>query len=183
VSAEELKHEMSAEKGLAWFDLGNGRIVKGRSFWFNASIPETWEGREFIVRPERFEVDEIGLADWVDEQILSQEQDETSSKFAPKAKAAAPEPLSAPSHRRRDDPELPSEPPGAFKLSLNAKGMGRPRGAVTAVTKSPVSPPADPPQSKAPQAASGGKGGGGKDKGSKSGEKSAPKTGPLRFRK
>lgn len=76
VSAEELKHEMSAEKGLAWFDLGDGRIIKGRSFWFNADLPDTWEGREFITHFERNENDEVGLADWVDEQIYSLEQKE-----------------------------------------------------------------------------------------------------------
>lgn len=84
VSAEELKHEMSAEKGLAWFDLGDGRIVKGRSFWFHAELPATWEGREFIPELERFEKDGIGLAEWVDERILSQEQSETSPRFKPK---------------------------------------------------------------------------------------------------
>jgi len=86
VSAEELKHEMSAEKGLAWFDLGDGRIVKGRALWFNAELPDTWEGREFITRLDRFENDEIGLAAWVDEQILAQEQKETSPAYAPKEK-------------------------------------------------------------------------------------------------
>ena len=84
VSAEELKHEMSAEKGLAWFDLGDGRIVKGRSFWFNADIPETWEGREHLIRPERFENDEVGLADWVDEQILDVERHETRELYGKK---------------------------------------------------------------------------------------------------
>jgi hypothetical protein len=79
VSAEELKHEMSAEKGLAWFDLGDGRIVKGRSLWFNSELPDTWEGREFIPPLERFERDEVGLADWVDEQILVHEQKDTTS--------------------------------------------------------------------------------------------------------
>ncbi len=74
VSAEELKHEMSAEKGLAWFDLGDGRIVKGRALWVNADLPDSWEGREYLTRFERFEMDEIGLADRVDELILEQER-------------------------------------------------------------------------------------------------------------
>ena len=74
VSPEELKHEMSAEKGLAWFDLGDGRIIKGRSLWFNAEIPETWEGREYLTDLERYERDELGLAKWVDKQILNQER-------------------------------------------------------------------------------------------------------------
>lgn len=191
VSAEELKHEMSAEKGLAWFDLGNGKIVKGRSFWFNASIPDTWEGREFIVHPERFEVDEIGLADWVDEQILSQEQEETSAKFATKSKPEqppvaerkTPESLKSPTPSSAQTPEAP----GSFKLGAMPRG-GRIRGSVTALAK-PSAPSSEqkddktphnqgsgqPPEpvsssSKSPNAPSGG------------GPK-GPKTGPMRFRK
>jgi hypothetical protein len=146
VSAEELKHEMSAEKGLAWFDLGNGKIVKGRSFWFNANLPETWEGREFIVHPEKFEVDEIGLSDWVDEQILSQEQDETSHDFAPKAK---PGPLSngPQSEKKAEAPGKTVPPPtaeqvpdGPFKLGAIPRGA-KPRGSVMTLSKQ-----APPPQ-------------------------------------
>lgn len=199
VSAEELKHEMSAEKGLAWFDLGNGKIVKGRSFWFNASIPDTWEGREFIVHPERFEMDEIGLADWVDEQILSQEQDETSAKFATKAKTEPP--LSS-DKRSADNSRgpagaTPSGPatggasdatPGSFKLNLMPRGAARQRGSVTALTKPTQSTASGEPS----QEASAGKAsegssaktesvGGGKPE-AKPGSK-GPKTGPLRLRK
>ena len=82
VSAEELKHEMSAEKGLAWFDMGDGRVVKGRSFWVDSDIPDTWEGREFIPTFEKFEKDGLGLSQWVDERILNQEEQETSPQFA-----------------------------------------------------------------------------------------------------
>lgn len=77
VSAEELKHEMSAEKGLAWFDKGDGRLRKGRSIWFDADLPATWEGREFLTRYEAVEADEIGLAEWVDEHILSIERSQS----------------------------------------------------------------------------------------------------------
>jgi hypothetical protein len=76
VSAEELKHEMSSEKGLALFDLGDGKIYKGRSLWFDADIPERWEGREFLTRLERLENDNLGLSTWVDQQILNLEQGE-----------------------------------------------------------------------------------------------------------
>ena len=87
VSPEELKHEMSAEKGLAYFDLGTGEIVKGRSFWFNSDLPPTWEGREYINHFEKIENDEIGLAEWVDEKIYSMEQiDLESEDDAPKKK-------------------------------------------------------------------------------------------------
>jgi hypothetical protein len=140
---------MSAEKGLAWFDLGNGKIVKGRSFWFNASIPDTWEGREFIVHPERFEMDEIGLADWVDERILSQEQDETSAKFATKPRADTPQPGD---RRPSDSSSKPGTPgpvgssaasgtetqPGSFKLNMMPRAGARPRGTVTAITRPPA---------------------------------------------
>lgn len=77
VSPEELKHEMSAEKGLAWFDLGDGRLRKGRAIWFNGDVPNRWEGREFLTRYESIEADEVGLAEWVDEHILSVERAET----------------------------------------------------------------------------------------------------------
>ena len=89
VSSEELKHEMSSEKGLAWFDLGNGDFVKGRSFWFNAEIPDTWSGREYITRLERAENDEIGLAEWVSEKILSAEEnsDFTTSRTSESPKS------------------------------------------------------------------------------------------------
>jgi len=137
VSAEELKHEMSAEKGLAWFDLGNGKIVKGRSFWFNAMVPETWEGREFIAHPERVEMDEIGLADWVDEQILSQEQKETSQKFAPKGPVQ--DFSSEPKRSFNAEPktvEVP-EPSGPFKLGAGGPRLGnRVRGTVMSFPKS-----------------------------------------------
>lgn len=74
VSGDELKHEMSSEKGLAWFDLGDGTIRKGRSFWFYADLPKTWEGREYLTRFERQESDGIGLAEWVDNKILTDEK-------------------------------------------------------------------------------------------------------------
>jgi hypothetical protein len=147
VSAEELKHEMSAEKGLAWFDLGNGRIVKGRSFWFNAELPETWEGREFLVRPERFELDEVGLADWVDEQILAQEEGETSERFAPKRKES-PEVNQVGNTNTKAKDKLSADvkggstsekdKPGAFKLNAD-KPPSRSRGIVTTLAKSPSS--------------------------------------------
>lgn len=190
VSAEELKHEMSAEKGLAWFDLGNGKIVKGRSFWFNANLPETWEGREFIVHPEKLEVDEIGLADWVDEQILSQEQEETSQKFAPKPRSAQETPA-VPERRQYGGGAAPQAsgsaseptPPGSFKLGPMLRPGGRPRGTVTSVLKAPPSapptqqaaPPAAPPST--PQPAAGQKGNGEPTK------PSGPRTGPLKLRK
>lgn len=92
VSAEELKHEMSAEKGLAWFDLGNGSIVKGRSLWFDPELPETWEGREHVVRLERTENDELGLSQWVDEQILSTEKEEEQRPELGSAKSKTKDP-------------------------------------------------------------------------------------------
>ena len=82
VSPEELKHEMSAEKGLAWFDKGDGILRKGRSIWFDNSVPGSWDGREHLVRYESIEADEIGLAEWVDEHILSFEQSETEKSTA-----------------------------------------------------------------------------------------------------
>jgi len=145
VSAEELKHEMSAEKGLAWFDLGDGRIVKGRSFWFNGELPDTWEGREYVTHLERFERDGIGLAAWVDEQILSQEQKETDPRFAPKVSEPQPPPkqreikpqttaksVAAPSVNKEDKQEEQKNA-GPFKLGVAGGSSRFGRGVVTAV--------------------------------------------------
>jgi hypothetical protein len=190
VSAEELKHEMSAEKGLAWFDLGNGKIVKGRSFWFNANLPDTWEGREFIVHPEKLEVDEIGLADWVDEQILSQEQEETSQKFAPKPRSAQ-DPAPIPEKRSPSTPPAnaasgggaEASPPGSFKLGPLLRAGGRPRGSVTSLLKSPT-PPAPPAPESAPAAPQAPPQPPPNQKGKGEAPKpSGPKTGPLKLRK
>jgi hypothetical protein len=166
VSAEELKHEMSAEKGLAWFDLGNGRIVKGRSFWFNAEVPETWEGRDCIVRPERFEVDEVGLADWVDEQILAQEEGDTTERFAPKRKepasvSAPPQQTSMPPKNDRKSADAGTAQASSFKVNVD-KAPGRSRGMVTTVAKTPLRKDADPQQKKGAL---------------------GPKTGPFKVRK
>lgn len=141
VSSEELKHEMFAEKGLAWFDLGDGRILKGRSFWFNADLPDTWEGREFISRLEKVENDEIGLADWVDEQILLVEQNETMGR-PPKEKEAgfggnAPR-SGAPAESGRSG-EGAAVDDGPFKINLFNKAGPR-RGTVSAFPKSDLQP-------------------------------------------
>jgi hypothetical protein len=135
VSAEELKHEMSAEKGLAWFDLGDGRIVKGRAFWFNAELPDTWEGREYLPKLERFEEDELGLGEWVDEQVLSKEQEETSPRFAPEKKTQITSPqngvkpgaLAGAAASTSDQGSAEQKPPeedGAFKLGGGMVGPG-----------------------------------------------------------
>lgn len=149
VSAEELKHEMSAEKGLAWFDLGTGRIVKGRSFWFNAELPDTWEGREFLIHPERFERDELGLADWVDEQIYAQEQDDSEGKKSAQMSPRQPQGVSdsnvdkktAVNQKPPTEAQTQEPPPqSGFKISLTAKDR-RSRGTVTAVKKNVLDSP------------------------------------------
>lgn len=146
VSSEELKHEMSAEKGLAWFDLGDGTIIKGRAFWFNAELPDSWEGREFISEFERFENDEIGLADWVDEQILKQERKDSagaSPQAAPAPPGGSQTNGSAAKSTAATDPgtgkaEPAPEQSGPFKLDLS--GPRRARGSVSAF-QAPVAEP------------------------------------------
>lgn len=161
VSAEELKHEMASEKGLAWFDMGDGRVIKGRSFWFSAELPERWEGREFVMRMEKFENDEVGLADWVDEQILSQEQRETEYQLvkpspvpraAPGPESKAEQPRgTAPQLQPASSKETPREqapaPAGPFRLNLAQRG--KVRGAVSAF-KAPSEQPKEPPAPKTP---------------------------------
>jgi len=154
VSPEELKHEMSAEKGLAWFDKGDGRLRKGRSIWFDADLPATWEGREFLTRYESVEADEIGLAEWVDEHILSIEKSQSNkghsdehhdndhSHDAPRAHKSH---TSSPDHKGEDEDEG-----GNFRLNLlkGFKGLNRAR---TTITKVPQSPPPVSPQTVSPQ--------------------------------
>jgi hypothetical protein len=148
VSAEELKHEMSSEKGLAWFDLGDGKIVKGRSFWFNSELPEKWEGREFLTKLEKFENDELGLADWVDEQILTQERQETNVKFTPR-QASNVDPELTPQAKKLEAKKTEKkttdsvkkeagaeEKTGPFKLNLMSKTF-RPRSSVNSFPKTP----------------------------------------------
>lgn len=156
VSSEELKHEMSAEKGLAWFDLGDGRIVKGRSFWFAADIPDSWEGREFIPRFEKLESDEIGLADWVDEQILQVEQQESSRSGQAPAK-----PTEGTANAKPESADGKGEPvkvdDGPFKISLVPRG-GRGRGSVAAFRR-PMDDPSPAPTQDSKGANEGKKGG------------------------
>ena len=146
VSTEELKHEMSAEKGLAWFDLGDGKVRKGKAFWFNTEIPDTWTGREFVTLLERFENDELGLADWVNEQILNQEEREGEFQKARQASlqgqqgpggkpGSGPAPLSQTSgpplngsSKKDGGASKEADTSGPFKLNL-AQG-GRSRGRV-----------------------------------------------------
>ena len=141
VSPEELKHEMSAEKGLAWYDLGDGRLRKGRSIWFDSDLPNTWEGREYLPRFESVEADEIGLAEWVDEHILSVERAETERQFEQAVNAenneSATQAGNAPSSSDKSEPgknsgtkeEQAEDENGPFRLNLfknmNPKNRGR----------------------------------------------------------
>ncbi len=149
VSPEELKHEMSAEKGLAWFDKGDGRLRKGRALWFHSDLPATWEGREYLTRYESVEADEIGLAEWVDEHILSVEREETirSSAKQESAEAAASgrtDSDSSSSNSAEKDSNNEEDDGGPFRLNLlkGFRGMGRSR---TTIAKEP------PAEKKAPE--------------------------------
>jgi hypothetical protein len=140
VSAEELKHEMSAEKGLAWFDKGDGIVRKGRSIWFDADLPGTWEGREFLTKYESVEADEVGLAEWVDEHIFSIE--EADAERESERLSGDPSPSISPQHTgdfSRD--ELPVEESGPFKLNLLRPFRGKNR-ANTMVVKNDLPPEA-----------------------------------------
>lgn len=145
VSPEELKHEMSAEKGLAWFDKGDGRLRKGRALWFHSDLPATWEGREYLTRYESVEADEIGLAEWVDEHILSVEREETIRSSAKQAGAEAAangrgdsdsSSNTGASSSEKDAAEEEDEG-GPFRLNLlkGFRGMGRSR---TTIAKEPA---------------------------------------------
>lgn len=145
VSAEELKHEMSAEKGLAWFDKGDGRLRKGRAIWFDAELPATWEGREYLTKYESVEADEIGLAEWVDEHILSIERsqvkkgpgDEMPNDFPPSGSSYSSNKvttLSSPSSSSNQTSSKSEEDDaGGFRINLlkGFKGVSRARTTVT----------------------------------------------------
>ena len=149
VSAEELKHEMSAEKGLAWFDLGKGKIVKGRALWMNMDIPEWWEGREFLTRFEKMENDEIGIADYVDRHILDQETGEMMRERRSRSESKAESKGEYPTERREErsppsrgstrttktpiDPTKPPESSGPPEPKKGFKLVGRLRGKGTVV--------------------------------------------------
>ncbi len=151
VSAEELKHEMSAEKGLAWFDKGDGRIRKGRAIWFDAELPPTWEGREFLTRYEAVEADEIGLAEWVDEHILSIERSEArkgnrnedGNGYNPSPNGSTNKDEPASSQENGDSKE---NEPGGFRINLmkGFKGLNRARTTIAKVPTPSPAPAATP---------------------------------------
>ena len=127
VSPEELKHEMSSEKGLAWFDMGDGRIVKGRSLWVEAKTPSRWDGREHLMRFPIDKREAINLASYVNGEILKAEQSEVETDSISGEELAVPA-------RHSEDPsvrEYPSMPKGIepekpFVLSgeRNGRRMG-----------------------------------------------------------
>jgi hypothetical protein len=75
VSADDFKHFLNGEKGLAWFDLGNGRVVKGRTLWVDGEIPEGWDFRKNIPRFQMDNVAAFGLAEWLSKEIVKREDD------------------------------------------------------------------------------------------------------------
>lgn len=162
VSMEELKHEMSAEKGLAWFDKGDGRLRKGRAFWFDAELPSTWEGREYLTRYENVEADEIGLAEWVDEHILSIERAETErsletmhpdsggSPTGPGA-AAGGSPTGSrdgSSGGAAGSSEPPPAEDGPYRFNLLRGFRGRPMSRTVIASKPDEKPAEEPPAPK-----------------------------------
>lgn len=152
VSAEELKHEMSAEKGLAWFDKGDGRLRKGRSIWFDSELPSTWEGREFLTRYESVEADEIGLAEWVDEHILSIEREETRKQQGHAASFESEAASNGLGDSREEKPEEPAQE-GPFRLNLLRGFHGRGRSRVV-VADTPPAKTEDNSEKSEPSAAS-----------------------------
>lgn len=116
VSPEELKHEMSSEKGLAWYDLGDGRIVKGRAFWVDADIPPSWDSRKHLVSFEKFEREMLNLGEYVDDKIISAENTDSSSRDEEVKDII-------------EESKAPQEEDGAFKLNLS-ESKSKARGSV-----------------------------------------------------
>ena len=152
VSAEELKHEMSAEKGLAYFDKGDGIVRKGRSIWFDAELPGTWEGREYLTKYEAVEADEIGLAEWVDEHIFSIEEAETERNGESVEAQLGSGPTSFTSSAGSSTASAPEkeepEESGPFRLNpfrpFRGKGRSSTFFAKTDPSTDPTPPPAEP---------------------------------------
>ena len=167
VSPEELKHEMSAEKGLAWFDKGDGRLRKGRAIWFEADLPSTWEGREFLTRYESIEADEVGLAEWVDEHILAIEREESERSMTKLQATMGPEGAASSSNYsennspNRDSAERPAdnnnsgeESPYRFNLLKGFRGKVRANTFMGAIPeKAPEKEAPAPTETKSEKAA------------------------------
>lgn len=83
VSADSLKHELSTEKGLAWFDLGNGRVTKGRTLWLDAEIPQSWPARKHLITPIKSFCKMLRLSNWIDRQVLEKTGNEVKAKEDP----------------------------------------------------------------------------------------------------
>lgn len=151
VSAEELKHEMSAEKGLAWFDTGDGILRKGRAIWFNGDLPATWEGREHLTRYETVEADEIGLAEWVDENILTTEkrESERDRNFSNSEEDS----FEKESNETQASAEsTPPETGGSFRLNLMKGFRGMTRANTIIAAEPPAKQEEAPKKVDAPQA-------------------------------
>lgn len=145
VSPEELKHEMGAEKGLAWFDKGDGILRKGRACWFNADLPSTWEGRENLVKWETVEADEIGLAEWVDEQILIREREASENPSAPKASAPNSSKPKGPPPSNIQDFSNKTKPIGPGTLGSSANTASSQEASSTEVQEETVAKEAEAP--------------------------------------
>lgn len=66
MSDSEIEDEViENHKKIAWFDFGNGSLVKGRYLTLNTVLPEDWSGREFVVKYDNIERDEVGIANWI----------------------------------------------------------------------------------------------------------------------
>ena len=160
---------MSAEKGLAWFDKGDGRLRKGRAFWFDAELPSTWEGREFLTRYESVEADEIGLAEWVDEHILSIERAETEkgletgnyepsssgpSSYSNNDSSNSNNGSSSPASASRNDSGTtggdPAGEDGPYRFNLMKGFRGRPMSRTVVSGPASAAPP-EPEPVKAPE--------------------------------
>ena len=48
VANETLMRKLVGDRGLAWFDAGNGKVIRGRTFWLDAELPGSWDGRDQV---------------------------------------------------------------------------------------------------------------------------------------
>lgn len=131
VKADYLKHQLSQEKGLAYFDLGGGRIVLGRTAWV-APIPlDGFAPRDHLRHTAEASAHEpLGLADWADDAVRQAEAElRQGNEELPECDPLETSPdLSAP------PPQPPPPATGPLKFTA-VHGQRRGKGRISTVAR------------------------------------------------
>lgn len=68
VSADDFKHNLGSEKGLAWIDIGDGNPQKARCLWMDPDL--NFPARDEILRYATHQSEKLGLSDVVEHELL-----------------------------------------------------------------------------------------------------------------